>query len=145
MGFRNPYGITCDPATALPLVAENGFDGRDQVRLVPPRSNHEWPFSDRRDQLTPPLYDSGLRSIGPTAIAAREHNGRTEIFFTAWHSNALYRLTVEPDGTVSPLNLVHRTRSGALSLAFDQGGCLLVADVTSITRVVIEGCVPPPP
>ncbi len=59
MGFRNPFAVTCDPVTGLPLVADNGPETNDQIRLVRSGSNHEWPFSASRSMFTPALYDTG--------------------------------------------------------------------------------------
>jgi hypothetical protein len=113
------------------------------VRLIAPRSNHEWPFSDARDRLSPPLYDSGLRAIAPTGIAAQRSGDRVRILFTAYHSNALYELVVSANGTAEPLRRLFKAPSGALAVALDPNGCAIVADGETIWRVAIEGCVAP--
>jgi glucose/arabinose dehydrogenase/cytochrome c5 len=141
MGFRNVFGLTCDLETNLPVVVDNGSVGHDQVRVVGPASNHEWPFTAERDRLTPPLYDSGPTPLGPTGIVVREVNDNREILFSAFHSSSVYRLRSDAGSNEGPLpELFHSTPSGALALTQDEDGCVYVADVTSIWRIRDDYC-----
>jgi glucose/arabinose dehydrogenase len=141
MGFRNVFGMGCDPETGLPVVVDNGPIGHDQVRVVEPGTNHEWPYSAERNQLSSPVFDSGHTPLGPTGVVARERDGRREILFSAFHSASVYRLRLDPDSDEMPRpELFHATPTAALALAEDQTGCVYVADVTSIWRITDDRC-----
>ena len=140
MGFRNVFGLTCDPASSLPVVVDNGSVGHDQVRMVAPGSNHEWPFTAERDRLTPPLYDSGATPLGPTGIVVRDVGGDVQILFSAFHSSSVYRLRDGPPNEPPRLELFHSMPSGALALTLDDSGCVYVADLTSIWLIEDDGC-----
>ena len=145
MGLRNPFGMTCDPETGYPLVTENGFEGRDQVRLVAPRSNHEWPYTQERELLTPPLFTSGLRPIAPTGIVARPSGdgGSAEVMFASYLTSTVYTMTVDGAGEAGPPAVLHRTPEAPLALALGPDGCLY-ASGTALWRIAIEGCSPGP-
>lgn len=138
MGFRNVFGLACNPTTDLPVVVDNGPTGHDQVRLVTPGSNHEWPFTAERDQLRPPLYDSGATPLGPTGVVVREVGADDEILFSAFHPASVYRLA--DSGTASRLELYHTAPSGILALAQDGEGCVYASDATSIWLVADDVC-----
>ena len=142
LGLRNLYGIACAPGGEGVIGGENGFRGHDQVRLVTARSNQEWPLSDRRTAFSRPWFDSGGVSIAPTGVAARATADGIEIFFTAYHANALYRLSVDASGKPGPLARLHRFEEPALSVELGPGGCAYVGTASAIRRVAIEGCAP---
>ena len=140
MGFRNPFGAGCDPESGFPLVADNGNRGHDQVRLVESGSNHEWPFSDSRDVIAEPLYDTGPTSnIAPTGIAARRVGGSIEILVTAFNTGAVYRL-VTSDGGAPHLDRLLRDRDGAFSIAVGGDGCVYYASATAVRRLNDQAC-----
>lgn len=128
LGFRNVFAMDCDPATGWPVVADNGSAGFDQLRLVEPGSNHEWPDSDRRDAENPPLFDTEFAAIAPTGIVARVDDssaGGTELVFTGFHMEAVYSLAVDADGErAGNVRLLHPAGSAPLSLAGDGDGCI---------------------
>ncbi len=128
LGFRNVFAMDCDPETGWPVVADNGSAGFDQLRLVEPGSNHEWPDSDRRDAENPPLFDTEFAAIAPTGIVARADDsseGGTELVFTGFHMEAVYSLPVDADGErVGNVRLLHPAGSAPLSLAGDGDGCI---------------------
>lgn len=140
LGLRNLYGIACDPHGRGIIGADNGFNGHDQLRLVTARSNHEWPLNDLRASFVPPWYDSGEIAIAPTGVAARAQGGSTEMFFTAYHSNALYTLVVDAEGRSGRVTRLHRFDEPALSVELGPGGCVYVGTATAVWRVAVDGC-----
>ena len=139
MGFRNVFGLGCNSESGLPVIVDNGPIGHDQVRVVEPGSNHEWPFSAERNQLSSPVFDSGFTPLGPTGVVTRERNGRREILFSAFHTSSVYRL--EPDSGEMPRpELFHVTPTAPLALARGESGCVYVADVTSIWLITDDDC-----
>ena len=142
LGLRNLYGIACVPGGEGVIGGENGFRGHDQVRLVTARSNQEWPLSDLRTAFSRPWFDSGRVSIAPTGVAARATADRIDVFFTAYHANALYQLSVDASGRPGPLVRLHRFDEPALSVELGPGGCAYVGTASAIWRVAIEGCSP---
>ena len=147
MGFRNPFAASCDPVTGFPVVADNGPASNDQVRLVAPSSNHEWPFSDERSLLTPPLYDTRNRTVAPTGVVTRGLEGDVrEVFFTVFNSASVYRFTfVEAGITVSDLKLAHGGKEPGLSATLGPDGCVYFSTLSAIWRLDEPGCAQPAP
>lgn len=142
LGFRNVFSMDCDPRTGWPVVADNGAAGFDQLRLVEPGSNHEWPNSDRRAVTTPPLLDTGYAAIAPTGIVARvDEAGRTELVFSGFHTESVYTLRVdsagERDGEVV---LRHRSAGVPLSLTRDREGCIYLGTTDGIWLLRESSC-----
>ncbi len=141
IGFRNPFAATCDIATGQLLVAENGRNTNDQVRLVTPGSNHEWPFTDTRDMISKPVFDTGHMTIAPAGIATRRGASGSEIILSAFKSTGVYLLHQGADSRVDQKpRLLHEFPHGPLAVAVDQRGCIYVADAISISRLDEEGC-----
>ena len=134
LGFRNVFSMDCDPATGWPIVADNGPAGHDQVRLVEPGSNHEWPLSNERDEDTPPLYTSGNVALAPTGVVVRSlEDGASEVLFASFHLESVYALRIEPDGTPADVVVVRHEVAGApLSLAADFQGCVYMGTTDGI-------------
>ena len=147
MGFRNPFAASCDPVTGFPVVADNGPSSNDQVRLVEPSSNHEWPFSDERSSVTPPLYDTGDRTVAPTGVVTRRLEGELrEVFFTVFNSASVYRFTfVQAGVTVSELKLAHGGKEPGLAATLGPDGCIYFSTLSAIWRLDEPGCVQPAP
>ncbi len=145
LGFRNPFAASCDPVSGFPIVADNGPTSNDQVRLVEPSSNHEWPFSNKRSAITPPLYDTGDRTVAPTGVVARRLEGDVrEVFFTVFNSPSIYRFTFVQAGiTVSDLKLAHRGEEPGLSATLGPDGCVYFSTLSAIWRLDEPGCVQP--
>jgi glucose/arabinose dehydrogenase len=143
-GFRNPFGMTCDAATGLPLVVDNGpgIKGHDQLRLVEPGSNHGWPYTRDRVFPEPPLWDSQLPALAPTdVISLISDDGAQEVLFSSFNSGGIYRLGLDGAGTaVISIELVFLAPSGALALEMGPDSCLYVADLSSIWRVATDHC-----
>jgi len=139
MGLRNPYGMGCDAVTEVPLVADNGERGFDQVRLAEPGSNHGWPVTRERIEVQPPWFDSGAARIAPTGIAPR---GDADTFvISAFGSEALYELTVDRDaGETTAFRLLADVEGGAYAVAVDSQGCVYFTDVGSVYRLQEPGC-----
>ncbi|MBI5946864.1 MAG: PQQ-dependent sugar dehydrogenase [Chloroflexi bacterium] len=141
MGFRNPFAMTCDLATGLPLVAENGLNSNDQVRLVSPGSNHEWPMSNARDFLSKPVFDTGSMTIAPTGIATRPGTNGNEIILSGFKSTGVYLLVQGADRRAAGKpRLLHEFPRGPLAVAVDERGCVYVADAAGISTLDEEGC-----
>lgn len=71
-GLRNVFAMDCDPVSGWPIVADNGSAGFDQLRLVEPGSNHEWPLSDQRNEDNPPILDTDYAAIArPASLRGR--------------------------------------------------------------------------
>lgn len=142
LGFRNPFGISCDPETGNPVVAENGNHGHDQIRSVPPGSNHEWPTSQERDLFRRPLLDSGDVHLAPTGVAYRPSpTGSHELVVTAFKSEAVYLLPVADSGTAGRLRLLVEVEGGAYGVTADSRGCTYFASADSIWRLEDGRCV----
>ena len=135
-GFRNPFGMTCDPETGEPIVAENGNRGHDQIRAVPPGSNHEWPLSETRDLLARPLFDSGEVHLAPTGVAHRSaSDGGYELLVSTFNSQAIYLLTVSASGTSGKLRLLSEVAGGSYSIVTDARGCAYFTSVDAVWRL----------
>ena len=133
-GFRNPFGMGCTPETGEPIVADNGPEGRDQVRPVPPGSNHEWPFSEDRDLYVQPYFDSKRARMAPTGVAARPTSDGFEVLFSAFNSQALYAFEVA-GGEAGRLRLVRDVEGGAMNVVATKDGCVYFADVEAVWRL----------
>ncbi len=140
MGFRNVFGMTCDEATGQPFVVDNGPKGHDQVRAVPPGTNHEWPYNAQRRSLTPPVFDSGIVHLAPTSVGLRQSLSGREILVGAYRAEALYSLAWDGQGRASSITLRHEAPSGVLALVLDPKGCLYFTDTSGIWRLKEEGC-----
>jgi len=141
MGFRNPFAVTCDIATGFPLVADNGRDSNDQVRLATPGSNHEWPFSNERNLISQPAFDTGNMTIAPTGVAMRKGSSGNEILLGGFKSTGVYLLHQSADGrVVGKPRLLREFPKGPLAVALDQRGCIYVADAIGISMLLEEGC-----
>ena len=124
MGFRNPFAGACDPVSGLPLIADNGPGGHDQVRLVEPSSNHEWPLSLVRNLAAPPIYDTGeVVNIAPTGVAARIANDEVELMVAGFNTTSVYRIVQDEDGPTH-LDVMRDDPEGAFSLAVGSDGCI---------------------
>lgn len=141
LGFRNLFGIACGPTEGTLVGADNGYVGRDQVRIITAGSNHEWPFSHARDSIETALYDSGRTPLGPTGVAVIGSGDSYRVYFVSFHSEALYELEVAT-GKAGPLTRVHRFEEPPLSLTAGSNGCLYVGDLGSVWRVEVAGCRP---
>lgn len=141
MGFRNPFGMTCDPESGFPIVTDNGPFGSDQIRFVTPGSNHEWPITEERTHFGEPLYSSEATILGPTGVIARPTAEGTEIVFGTFHTQALYRLqTASAAVPASALDLVARTPAAVLEMAVGADGCVYYSDTARIWRLDDAGC-----
>lgn len=140
-GLRNVFAMDCDPASGWPLVADNGSSGFDQLRLVEPGSNHEWPRSDRRAEENPPILDTDYAAIAPTGIVARLDEDGLELVFTGFHMESVYGLRVdddrERDGDVE---LRHLSEGAPLSLAGDRNGCIYLGTSDGIWLLREPSC-----
>ena len=142
MGFRNVFAMDCGSDPERVIVADNGAEGRDQIREVVAGSNHEWPLSDERVQLTPPLYDSGPRSaLAPTGVAVQTTATGVDIWFSAFHTAAIYRLLFDDESdAVNGVELVHVATGAILSMADGPDGCLYFTTPDGVWRLRSEGC-----
>ena len=134
-GFRNPFGIACDEGTGFPVVAENGPEGHDQLRIAPPGTNHEWPLSETRDLFVKPLLDSGRSRIAPTGAAYRTTATGYEYLLSAFNSQALYALPFDAEGNKGALRLLSEVEGGAFNVATDPAGCIYFTDAESVWRL----------
>ena len=134
MGFRNPFGMACDdPEAETLVVAENGTIGHDQVRLVGPGTNHGWPISNERDEIEPPLLDTGVVIITPTGAAVGPAGSGREAIITAFTSAAVYSLAL--DGTEPRLRLLAEAAGGAFAVVADARGCVYFSSAEAIWRL----------
>jgi mono/diheme cytochrome c family protein len=141
MGFRNPFGMTCDPESGLPIVVDNGPNGHDQLRLVELGSNHEWPLTEDRSDRNPPAFDSGLAQLAPTSVIARTGVEGTEIIFGSFHTQALYRpRVISAADTTEELELILRAPEAVLAMADGADGCVYLSDASRIWRLDGLGC-----
>ena len=142
LGLRNVFAMDCDPSTGWPIAVDNGTAGFDQIRLIEPGSNHEWPRSDERNEQTPPLFDSADAAIAPTGIVARRSGAQgTELLFTSFHLESVYALLVGADGELSgPVELRHAVEGTPLSLAGDAAGCVYLGTSDGIWLIREPGC-----
>jgi hypothetical protein len=137
LGFRNPFGATCDPVSGLPVVADNGpASGHDQVRVIAPDSNSEWPISADRTQNGAPLFDTGEAHVAPTAIAVRSFGTGFEYLIPGFLSEELYGLDVDSPGQRSgPLKLLARVPGGAYAAATSTTGCVYYTSAEALFRL----------
>lgn len=143
IGFRNPFAVTCQPNSDLPLVWDNGpRDGFDQVRLVEAGTNHEWPFSARRDTIAPPLFSTGLTRLGASAVTSRATGGGVDIFFAGFNTRSIYLQATDADSSVpvGAARLSFVSTSAVLALTTDREGCVLFADAVGIWELREDGC-----
>lgn len=142
IGLRNVFAMDCDPATGWPLVADNGSSGFDQLRLVEPGSNHEWPLSDERDTENPPILGTSYAAIAPTGIVARPNgDDGVELLFTGFHMEALYALDVGADGERDgDVELRYQVGGAPLSLAGDAEGCIYLGTTDGIWLIREPEC-----
>ena len=142
MGFRNVFAMDCAQDADQVIVADNGALGWDQVREVEAGSNHEWPLSNERVALTPPLYDTGPTSaLGPTGVVLRGTSAGVDIWFSSVHTSSIYRLLFDDtEEHVEGVELIHSTTGGILSLADGPDGCLYFTTSNGIWRVRDEDC-----
>ena len=135
-GFRNPFGVTCDEGSGYPVVAENGPEGHDQLRIAPPGTNHEWPLSQTRDLFVRPLLDSGRSRIAPTGAAYRTASGGGhEFLLSAFNSQAIYALPFDSEGRQGKLRLLREVEGGAFNVATDPAGCVYFTDAVSLWQL----------
>lgn len=139
-GFRNPFGAGCMHSAGLPVVADNGPLGYDQVRVVTPASNHEWPLSAERDALARPLFDTRGVHIAPTGIAERDTANGSELLISAFAAAAVYALPISEAGEAGRLRLLAEVEGGAFAVAADPAGCAYFSDSRSVWRLEDERC-----
>ncbi len=135
LGFRNPFGMACDERTGFPVIAENGPDGHDQLRLAPPGSNHEWPLSLDRDTFSTPLLNSKRAHLAPTGTAHRTAGEDHELLLSAFQSQAVYVLPIAADGTKGRLRLLREVEGGAFAVATSGTGCVFFTDSESVWQL----------
>ena len=135
LGFRNPFGLACDERTGYPVVAENGPDGYDQLRLAPPGSNHGWPLSVERETFGEALVNSRDAHLAPTGAAYRTANGGHELLMSAFFSQAIYVLPIDGAGKKGKLRLLREVEGGAFNVATDTAGCVYFTDAVSLWRL----------
>jgi glucose/arabinose dehydrogenase len=142
MGFRNVFGMGCDVETGYPLAADNGPSGLDQLRIVAPGSNHEWPLSDTRDVIARPLFGTGRAVIAPTGVVSRaDPAGGVQAVVSAYRSQALYLLRYDEGSATGPLQLLADVDGGAYAVALDARGCVFYSGPTAIWRLDEPRCV----
>ncbi|MGE3073305.1 MAG: sorbosone dehydrogenase family protein [Dehalococcoidia bacterium] len=136
-GFRNPFGMTCDTETGFPFVADNGAGfGHDQLRLVTPGMNAEWPLSDERNALADPLYDTGVTRTAPTGVIVRTTETGREAVWSAFNAQAVYAIGFDSSGKATgKLRLLREVEGGAFAIASDSRGCVYFSDPLSIWRL----------
>lgn len=142
MGFRNVFGMGCDAETGNPIAADNGPTGLDQLRIVAPGSNHEWPLTATRDVIAPPLLSTGRAVIAPTGVASRSGTARgAEAMVSAYESQSLYLLPYSGGRATGPLRLLTEVEGGAYAVSLDARGCVFYSGPTGVWRLDEPGCV----
>ncbi len=136
-GFRNPFGMTCDTETQLPFVADNGAGlGHDQLRLVTPGMNAEWPLSDERNALADPLYDSGSTRTAPSGVIVRSTDAGREAVWSTFQSQGIYAIGFDSSGSATEKpRLLREVDGGAFAIASDSNGCVYFSDAVAIWRL----------
>ena len=140
-GFRNPFSLACGVGAGELIVGENGPVGHDQVRLVVPGSNHEWPFSDARDALGPPLLDSGNAIFAPTGVAVRAAGDAHEILITTFTSEAVYSLPLDSNRQPGKLRQLLNVEGVAFAIALDAAGCPYFTGDGGVWRIDDGTCI----
>lgn len=142
MGFRNVFGMSCDAETGYPLAADNGPSGLDQLRIVTPGSNHEWPLTETRDVIAPPLFSTGGAGIAPTGVASRSDTADgAEAIVSAYESRSLYLLPYSGGRATGPLRLLSEVEGGAYAVSLDPRGCVFYSGPMGVWRLDEPGCV----
>ena len=135
-GFRNPFGVGCDAETGFPVVADNGSVGQDQLRLVRPGTNAEWPLSGHRDILGEPLFDTGAAHTAPTGVAVRTTESGREILWTAFQAEAVFAIAFDSSGgATGELRLLSEVDGGAYAVATDARGCAYFSSADAVWRL----------
>lgn len=142
MGFRNVFGMGCDVETDFPLAADNGPSGLDQLRVVTPGSNHEWPLTETRDVIAPPLFSTGRAVIAPTGVVSRSGTDRrAEAIVSAYESRSLYLLPYSGGRATGPLRLLTEVEGGSYAVSLDARGCVFYSGPTGVWRLDEPDCV----
>ncbi len=140
MGLRNPFGIGCDEVTGNPWVVDNGERGWDQLRLAEPGSNHGWPFSVFRDEVTPAWLDFEAARVAPTGVGARTGDPNI-LIISAFQSQALYEVTLDREGKgTESIRLLREVDGGAYAVTVGPDGCVYFTDVEAVWRLQEPGC-----
>lgn len=142
MGFRNVFGMGCDAETGNPIAADNGPTALDQLRIVAPGSNHEWPLSETRAAIAPPLFSTGRAVIAPTGVVSRAVPAGHEAIVSAYESQSLYLLPYADGTAAGPLRLLTEVEGGAYAVAIDSKGCVLYSGPTAVWRLDEPACTP---
>ena len=99
LGFRNPFGMTFEPATNRVWVTENSGDNNDEINALDPGGNYGFPLYEgpgNDAKYKDPIWSSGSRTIGPTGLAFYTGDQlpqfRGDLFFCAMNTGAMTRL-----------------------------------------------------
>jgi glucose/arabinose dehydrogenase len=98
-GFRNPFGMTVEPATGQIWVSENSGDNNDEINALEPGANYGFPHYEGPGddpKYVDPIWSSGTRTIGPTGLVFYTGDQlpqfRGDLFFCAINTGELTRL-----------------------------------------------------
>ena len=133
MGFRNPFGMDCAKDRGIPVVADNGPQGHDQVRFVEPGSNHEWPISTERDQLSSPFFTSGATKLGVAGVAWVD---AATVLLAAFNPQSIYSLTAGESGELVSATVFFEVDGPPVAVARGADNCTYVADFSRIWRIM---------
>jgi glucose/arabinose dehydrogenase len=143
IGFRNPFGITINPADGELYLTDNGPDGRDEVNRVVAGENYGWSevmgYSDD-PRFRTPLWASGDTSIAPTGIAfytGTEFPQFTgNLFFAAYNDGRLRRAVMSDPNSISSVEVVQAAGSNArLDVAMGPDGRLYFTGTDAVYRL----------
>jgi glucose/arabinose dehydrogenase len=137
MGFRNVFGMDCTDNSDTLVVADNGPVGHDQIRLVGPGSNHEWPISNERNTLSSPVYTSGPTPIGVTGVAWLNPS---ELLLATVNPQSVYKIELDEFSNLVEASVYFDVEGPALAITLGADGCTYVADASRIWRIVDEAC-----
>lgn len=97
-GFRNPFRLTLEPGSQIPVVGEVGFLHEDEIDVVGKGANYGWPCYEGRErgpgQFPETTACKGLYAKGPIAtrspIVANDHDDGASITGGAFYDGSAY-------------------------------------------------------
>lgn len=157
LGFRDPQGITIDPASGHAWVSDHGPLGGDEVNLVKPGGNHGWPLVSYgcEERSCAPIGDGSQEKPGlapaaiwwgkdvampPSAVlrldSPRYPSWRGELLLGTLQGQSLLRLRIDGERLVDPRPVFTGRAQRTRDLQLSPDGWLYVVTNTPDGRVL---------
>lgn len=109
-GHRNPQGLAWQPDTGQLYATEHGPSAHDEINRIVAGANYGWPIvrgAEHQDPYIAPVLESGDDTWAPAGATfiSSDHFAQWHgnLLFAGLRSQTLWRLQLNPDGSVANL------------------------------------------